>query len=313
MSTLLAKNAEILVTMDDERQEIPDGGILVRDGYVEQVGPTDELPADADVVLDMSGQIVLPGFVNTHHHLDQTLDEGVAAGSGHQPLPVVAGPLPDLGAQDPGSDPDEHADRPCRARSVRVHDRVRPLVRLAERIECRRPDRSSDRVWEPLPRVTRQHVARRVTGRASPDETCEDEDFILEDSSGLIETYPRHLAWFDASDRAGSVFAVLGHRRPLVRSAELARAVREASASTPTCARRWTRSATPSRPTGCVRSSGWRRWAGSVTRFGIARDSCQCRRDQEVRETGTGALTVPARTCALPRGSLRSRTIATPG
>ena len=79
MGTLLAKNAEILVTMDDERREIPDGGIFVRNGFVEQVGPTDELPPDADVVLDMSGQIVLPGFVNTHHHLDQTLTRALPA------------------------------------------------------------------------------------------------------------------------------------------------------------------------------------------------------------------------------------------
>lgn len=53
MATLLAKNAEILVTMDEERREIPNGGIFVRDNLVEQVGPSDELPGDADVVLDM--------------------------------------------------------------------------------------------------------------------------------------------------------------------------------------------------------------------------------------------------------------------
>jgi 8-oxoguanine deaminase len=73
MATMLAKNAEVLVTMDDERREIRDGGLFIRDGFIEQVGPSDELPLEADVVLDMSGQVVLPGFVNTHHHLDQTL------------------------------------------------------------------------------------------------------------------------------------------------------------------------------------------------------------------------------------------------
>ncbi len=73
MATLLARHAEILVTMDDERREIKDGAIFARDGIIEQVGPTSELPDTADVILDLSGQVVLPGFVNTHHHLDQTL------------------------------------------------------------------------------------------------------------------------------------------------------------------------------------------------------------------------------------------------
>ncbi|MEI6363487.1 MAG: 8-oxoguanine deaminase [Actinomycetes bacterium] len=73
MGTFLARHAEILVTMDDERREIKDGGIFARDGIIEKVGPTSELPDTADVVIDLTGQVVLPGFVNTHHHLDQTL------------------------------------------------------------------------------------------------------------------------------------------------------------------------------------------------------------------------------------------------
>jgi len=73
MGTFLARHAEILVTMDDDRREIRDGAIFARDGIVEQVGTTSELPDTADVVLDLTGQIALPGLVNTHHHLDQTL------------------------------------------------------------------------------------------------------------------------------------------------------------------------------------------------------------------------------------------------
>src|SRR4028118_100441 len=80
MSTLLARSADILVTMDDERRELPDAGLFVRDGIIEQVGLTEELPRNADVVLDMKGQILLPGFVNTHHHLDQTLTRALPAG-----------------------------------------------------------------------------------------------------------------------------------------------------------------------------------------------------------------------------------------
>ena len=72
MSTLLIKHAYI-VTMDNRQREIPDGGLFVRDGFIEQVGPTPELPAEGDEFLDLSGHVLLPGLVNTHHHFYQTL------------------------------------------------------------------------------------------------------------------------------------------------------------------------------------------------------------------------------------------------
>ena len=80
MSTLLVKNADLLVTMDGtDHLRVPDGGLYVRDHLVEQVGPSTELPDDADHVIDARGMIVLPGLVNTHHHLYQTLTRAVPA------------------------------------------------------------------------------------------------------------------------------------------------------------------------------------------------------------------------------------------
>jgi cytosine/adenosine deaminase-related metal-dependent hydrolase len=76
MTTLLIKHA-YLATMDDHQSEIRDGGLFIRDGFIEQVGPTAELPQTADEVLDLSGHIVLPGLVNTHHHFYQTLTRAV--------------------------------------------------------------------------------------------------------------------------------------------------------------------------------------------------------------------------------------------
>jgi cytosine/adenosine deaminase-related metal-dependent hydrolase len=78
MPTLLIKNAH-LVTMDDHQREIPAGGLFIRDGLLEQVGPSAELPASADEILDLSGHLVLPGLVNTHHHFYQTLTRAVPA------------------------------------------------------------------------------------------------------------------------------------------------------------------------------------------------------------------------------------------
>jgi cytosine/adenosine deaminase-related metal-dependent hydrolase len=80
MSTLLVRNAAMLVTMDEGRREIPGGGFFARDGILESVGSADTLPATADQVLDARGQIVLPGLVNCHHHLDQVLTRNLPAG-----------------------------------------------------------------------------------------------------------------------------------------------------------------------------------------------------------------------------------------
>lgn len=79
MSTLLVKHAALLITMDGLRREIPGGGLFIRDGFIEQVGPTAELPTTADEVLDLRGHIVLPGLINTHHHFYQTLTRAVPA------------------------------------------------------------------------------------------------------------------------------------------------------------------------------------------------------------------------------------------
>jgi cytosine/adenosine deaminase-related metal-dependent hydrolase len=53
--------------------EIRDAGLYARDGVIEQVGPTASLPDDADQIIDMTGHVVIPGMVNTHHHLFQNL------------------------------------------------------------------------------------------------------------------------------------------------------------------------------------------------------------------------------------------------
>ncbi len=79
MTTLLVRHAQLLVTMDDHRQEIVDGGLFIRDGFIEQVGASTSLPQMADEILDLSGHLILPGMVNTHHHFYQTLTRAVPA------------------------------------------------------------------------------------------------------------------------------------------------------------------------------------------------------------------------------------------
>ena len=65
--------------MDAQRREIADGAVFARDGVIEAVGPSAQLPLSADEVIDARGQVVIPGLVNTHHHFYQTLTRVVPA------------------------------------------------------------------------------------------------------------------------------------------------------------------------------------------------------------------------------------------
>lgn len=73
LPTLLLHHAEVLICMDETRREIPDGGMFVKDGRIVAVGPSDTLPRQADRVIDLRGHVLMPGLINTHHHLYQNL------------------------------------------------------------------------------------------------------------------------------------------------------------------------------------------------------------------------------------------------
>ena len=74
MPSTLIRNATI-VTMND-RLEIVDGAVVVRDGRIVSVGP--EPDGRHDRVVDARGGYLLPGFIQTHVHLCQTLFRGSA-------------------------------------------------------------------------------------------------------------------------------------------------------------------------------------------------------------------------------------------
>lgn len=63
--------------MNDRREKIRSGFVLIRDNVIEKVG-RGGVEGNADQVLDATGKILLPGFVNCHHHLYQTLTRNVA-------------------------------------------------------------------------------------------------------------------------------------------------------------------------------------------------------------------------------------------
>ncbi|MBQ7351578.1 MAG: amidohydrolase [Clostridia bacterium] len=73
----IIKNA-IIVTMNKENEIIRNGQIEIEDNLITYVGVTRE--SDGDVI-DAKGNIVMPGFVNTHCHLAMTLFRGYAENS----------------------------------------------------------------------------------------------------------------------------------------------------------------------------------------------------------------------------------------
>ncbi|PJO38398.1 8-oxoguanine deaminase [Delftia acidovorans] len=85
--TLIALNADVLVTMDAQRREIRDGALVADGPAVQWVGATADLPPQyrrmvddgTAQVLDMRGRVLMPGLVNTHHHMYQSLTRAVPA------------------------------------------------------------------------------------------------------------------------------------------------------------------------------------------------------------------------------------------
>lgn len=189
MSTLLVRHTEVLVTMDDQRREIRDGGLFARDGFIEQVGPTAELPLTADEVLDLRGHVVLPGLINTHHHLYQTLTRAVPAAQNAN----LFGWLKTL--------------YPIWANLTPAAVRLSALVGLAE-LALSGCTTTSDHLYifpngcrlddeiEAARKIgLRFHAARgsmslgESKGGLPPDRVVEDEAFILRDTRRLIEQY----------------------------------------------------------------------------------------------------------------------------
>ena len=189
MATLLIKNAFVLVTMDEARREIHDGGLFIRDNVIEAVGPTGELPDTADEVLDLSGHVVIPGLVNTHHHFVQTLTRAVPSVQNKELFdwlvglyPIWAGLTPDAITVSAQVAAAELMLSGCTTASDHLYiypngatldDEIAGVQKTGLRFHASRGSMSLGESKGGLP----------------PDRVVENEDFILRDSRRLIETY----------------------------------------------------------------------------------------------------------------------------
>jgi 8-oxoguanine deaminase len=190
MSTLLLKNATLLVTMDNQRRRIPNGSLFVRDNVIEAVGTISEVGQNpADHVIDATGMMILPGMVNTHHHLYQTLTRAVPAAQDavlfqwlKTLYPIWAGLTGEAVYVSALTGLAELMLSGCTTASdhlyifpndARLDDEIRAAQEIGIRFHATRGSMSRGESQGGLP----------------PDRVVENEAFILKDTQRVIETY----------------------------------------------------------------------------------------------------------------------------
>ena len=307
MSTLLLKDADVVVTLDPLGTTIPGGGIYIRDNVIEQVGPTPDLPNTADEIIDARGLALAPGLINTHHHFFQSLFRAVP------------------GAQDCGLFAWLHRLLPLYAGVDGEAVRIASLTAMAELVlsGC---TTSSDHHYMFLHDATldaqiesaseiglRLHATRgsmslgESDGGLIRDDLVEDEDTIIADSVRLIERYhdPSPLAMLRIGLAPSTPFAVT---KELMReSAALARSypnvtlhthVAETRDEIEYCSQRFGQ-----RPTQYMEEVGWLGpdvwWAHAVHLNDVELAM--------LAETGTGIAHCPSSNMRLGSGVCRVR------
>lgn len=82
MKKTLIKNADWIITMDSERKRVRNGDILIEGPEIKEIGKGISGRGEYDEVIDASGMVIVPGFVNTHHHCYQSLVRNIHVANG---------------------------------------------------------------------------------------------------------------------------------------------------------------------------------------------------------------------------------------
>jgi 8-oxoguanine deaminase len=189
MSTLLIRNADCVATFDDSRRELRGASVFIRDNFIESIGPAHELPQSADRVVDAQRHLVVPGLVNTHHHMYQSLTRAIPGVQDAELFgwlrglyPIWAGLTPEMVRVSTQVAMAELLLSGCTTSSDHLY--VFPDgVRLDDSIEAARE-------------IGMRFVATRGSmsvgqsqGGLPPDRVVENEEAILKDTLRLIETF----------------------------------------------------------------------------------------------------------------------------
>ena len=196
MTTLLIHNAACIATLAPTgpapSTELADASLFVRDGLIEWIGPSATLPPalqQADEVIDARGHLVVPGLVNTHHHMYQSLTRAIPQVQDAELFswlrglyPIWAGLTPEMVQVSTQVAMAELLLSGCTTSSdhlyiypngVRLDDSIEAAQQIGMRFVATRGSMSVGQSQGGLP----------------PDRVVEREDFILQDTQRLIEQY----------------------------------------------------------------------------------------------------------------------------
>jgi len=229
MPSLLIHQAHCIASHDDAGTEWRNASILVRDGRIQGIENADQVPADwlsgVDEVIDARRHVVVPGLVNTHHHMVQSLTRAVPSVQNAELFtwlqglyPIWAGLTPEMVRVSNQVAMAELLLSGCTTSSdhlyiypngVRLDDSIEAAHTMGIRFTATRGSMSVGQSQGGLP----------------PDQVVEDEAFILKETQRLIEAH--HDRRFGAMTHVAvapcSPFSV---SQDLMRaSAELARAL----------------------------------------------------------------------------------------
>ena len=78
--SLLIRDIQVLATFGDELGDIADAAVYVEGNIIKWVGASADIPKDisADETITLPNRVLIPGMVNTHHHMFQCLTRCVA-------------------------------------------------------------------------------------------------------------------------------------------------------------------------------------------------------------------------------------------
>jgi cytosine/adenosine deaminase-related metal-dependent hydrolase len=189
MNTLLIHNAHTIATLNDAGDEFRNASVFVRGNTIEAIGPAAQLPSTADRVIDAQHHVVIPGMVNTHHHMSQSLTRAIPGVQNAELFswltglyPIWAGLQPDMIYTSTQTAMAELLLSGCTTSSdhlyiypngVKLDDCIAAAQEIGMRFVATRGSMSVGQSKGGLP----------------PDRVVEQEDVILKDTQRLIERY----------------------------------------------------------------------------------------------------------------------------